>query len=236
MPRLPVLIRQNKVFELVVAGRTYTQICQQLHISEDTIARDMAAIGEEVQRLVRERAGEIVAVALATYQKVIDEAWREYYAAAQREKDWYAGHLDFEHETIATKTLAIEADETDEGRRKPNKDAAARAAISALAIESESQPLEVTRTRKAVRPALVNSGRREWLQVIMEATREITELTGVKKLIVEHSGPSGGAIEVTTTALEQAARELQEWRHQMTQQLSMPNVPPTPPTSPTPME
>jgi hypothetical protein len=217
MPRLPVLIRQNAVFELVVQGRSYAQICQQLQISDDTVARDMQAIGEQVQTLVRERAGEIVAVALATYQTVIDHAWREYRAAAQRERDWYAGRLDFAHETVATKTLALDGEADDDAP-----------------IAGESAPIEVKRTRKTVRPTLVSHQRREWLAIIMDATREITELTGVKKLIVEHHGKDGGAIAITSPAMDAAAQELAAWRKQMSDALSsLPSAPPTPPISPT---
>lgn len=196
MPRPTVLIRQSKVFDLVVAGKSYAQICEQLHISEDTVARDMAAIGEEVQSLARTRAGEVLAVALANYQAVIDNAWREYHQAARRERDWYAGKLDYEHESIATKTLAIEGkpDETDGGKARPRKDAAAEAAIAALALESESQPLEVKRTRRTVRPALANNDRRAWLSLIVDTTREMTELLGIKKTIVEHTGAGGGPL------------------------------------------
>jgi hypothetical protein len=196
MPRLPVLIRQNKVFELVVAGRTHAEICRQLDISEDTVARDMQAVGEQVLAVARERTGEVLAVALATYQQVIEDARREYRQAVQRERDWYAGRLDYEHESVSTKTLALEADETDGGTKRPRKDAAAEAAIAALALESESQPLEVKRTRRTVRPALASNDRRAWLALIVDTTREMTELLGIKKTIVEHSGPGGGAIPV----------------------------------------
>ena len=208
MPRLPVLIRQNRVFELVVQGRGYSDICKQLDISEDTVARDMQAISTEIQELTRTRAGEVLAVALATYQKIIDTAWREYHAAAERERAWYAGRLDYEHESVSTKTLALEgeADETDGGKSRPRKQDAAQAALAALALQSESQPLEVKRTRRTVRPALVGSGRREWLALIVETTRELTELLGVKKVLIEHSGQGGGAIALRLTDDERSAR------------------------------
>ena len=44
MPRLPMLVRQTRVFELVVAGKSYGDICAELRISEDTVARDMRAV------------------------------------------------------------------------------------------------------------------------------------------------------------------------------------------------
>lgn len=199
MPRLPVLIRQNKVFELVVAGRSYTEICRQLDISEDTAARDMQAIGEQVLTVARERTGEVLAVATATYQEIIDLARREYHAAARREKDWYAGRLDYEHESVSTKTLAAGVEVV--------PDEAAGAAI----IDSESAPLEVKRTRRWVRPALVNHDRRAWLTLMTDATREYTELMGVKKLVVEHQGDGN--------PVEHVHMSLDEWKAQAAERL-----------------
>lgn len=43
-----------------------------------------------------------------------------------------------------------------------------------------------------------------------------------------------GTLDVTAEALNAAARELAEWRQQMTEQLSLPSAPPTPPTPATP--
>lgn len=43
---------------------------------------------------------------------------------------------------------------------------------------------------------------------------------------LEHTGANGGAIEVTTPALQQAAKELKEWRKSMTEQLSSLKPPP----------
>ncbi len=42
----------------------------------------------------------------------------------------------------------------------------------------------------------------------------------------EVSGPGGEPIEVNAAALEKAAKELTEWRNQMTTQLNLPSVPP----------
>ncbi len=200
MPRLPVLIRQNKVFELVVAGRTHAEICRQLQISEDTVARDMEAIGEQVLTVARTRTGEIVAVAIASYQAVIDNAWREYRAAAQRERDWYAGRLDYVHESVVTKTLAAGVEVI------PDEDA------PSVIADSESEPLEVKRTRRPVRPALIGSNRREWLSLIVETTREYTELLGVKKLVVEHTGDG--------KPVEHVHMTLNEWKQQAAERLS----------------
>jgi hypothetical protein len=201
MPRLPVLIRQNQVFDLVTQGRSYAEICRQLQISEDTVARDMQAISDEVTQIARERTGEILAVALATYQAVIDEAWQSYHASAQREKDWYAGRLDYLHESVVTKTLAVEAsgdqaDDTDD---------------AGVGLRDESAPLEVRRTQRSVRPALIGNDRRAWLTLVVEATREFTELLGVKKLIVAHESDG--------KPVEHVHMSLEEWKAQAAERL-----------------
>jgi hypothetical protein len=95
MARLPILIRQSKVFDLVVAGKSYADICAQLDVSEDTVARDMAAIGAEVAALCRDRLSEILAVALAHLEAARDAAWSEYRADLERERAWFAGELDY---------------------------------------------------------------------------------------------------------------------------------------------
>lgn len=58
----------------------------------------------------------------------------------------------------------------------------------------------------------------------------------VERAQVEQSGRDGGPIETTNSKLEQAARELTEWREQMTKQLSGQSAPPIPPTPATPTE
>lgn len=52
----------------------------------------------------------------------------------------------------------------------------------------------------------------------------------------EITGKDGGPIETTNSKLEQAARELTEWRKQMTEQLSGQSAPPILPTPATPTE
>lgn len=201
MARLPVLIRQNAVFDLVLAGKSYAEIGQRLDISDDTIARDMAAIGAQVQDLARARLGELMAVALASYQRIIDEAWTQYHRDTRRMQDWYAGRLDYDHESVVTKTLATEdcddeADEDDEDG----------------ALAEESGPVEVKRTMRRVRPAL-QADRATWLRIVMDATREFCELFGIKKLIVEHSGPNGRPVEHVHLTLD-------EWKAQAAARLA----------------
>lgn len=53
----------------------------------------------------------------------------------------------------------------------------------------------------------------------------------------EITGKDGAPLNVTNTAMDAAAKELETWRKQMTAELSnMPSVPPTPPTSSTDTE
>jgi len=191
--RLPILIRQSKVFDLVVAGKSYPQICTELGISEDTVARDMAAIGEQVREFSRDRLGEVLAVALASYQRVIEQAWREYERDGERERTWYEGELDYGTESVSTKTLALDepSDEGDEGAPR-RRDASAE--LASKLFPQESEPIEVKRSRRVVRPALRGEGRSTWLKLIVDTTREMTELLGIKKLIVEHQGADGGPL------------------------------------------
>lgn len=208
MPRLPVLIRQNRVFELVVAGYGYGEICETLQISEDTVARDMVAIGDQVRDVARERAGEVLAVALATFQWVLERARAEYEGDLAREEAWYRGQLDFDRvkTTIATKTLAA-AGVAPEGTGKTDED------DDGKAFHQESAPLEVKRTViiQKVRPQLRGEGRSRWLQLIADTTREMVELLGIKKLVVEHQG--GAAVPHVHMTLEQ-------WRALSAQRLS----------------
>lgn len=194
--RLPALIRQTDVFNRLIAGQSYAQICAELGISQDTLARDVQAIGEEVRQVAKERVGELLTVALANYQFVIDEARKNYEADSERVTQWYSGALDYETSNLVTETLAIEAGEESEGRRGKGKNAAAEAMYRDLALQQESQPLKVRRTSSITRPALVND-RAGWLRLIIEATREFCELLGIKKSIVEVSGPGGGPVEVS---------------------------------------
>jgi hypothetical protein len=152
MARLPVLIRQNEVFNLVVQGKSYTQICEQLGVSEDTVARDMQAISQQVQELVRQRAGEILAAAIAQLSEVIATAWREYHLELERERDWFGGELDYP-------TQVEEIAETEKGMLTS---------------------LKTSRARPGWR-----SNRAKYLEIVLNATRELTELTGVKRHVVE---------------------------------------------------
>lgn len=96
MKRLPIQMRQTKVFELVVAGRSYPEICAALNVSEDTIARDMKAVAEQVQGLTHKRHGEILAVALAQIAETRAAAQREYTEDRRRERAWKAGKFDYQ--------------------------------------------------------------------------------------------------------------------------------------------
>lgn len=191
MSRLPILVRRNKVFELVVAGNTYEQICAQLDISEDTVARDMVAIGDEVQRIVKERHGQILSVALANYQWVIDRAKAEYDLDMKREEAWWKGELDYGIEVRQTKTLEMSSgaagDEADDAEMDLGVFRDAINELDSIEQPERSLPLEVRTKVAKVRPAW-RSGRAQWLKLIVDATREITELAALKKQVIEHKG------------------------------------------------
>jgi glucose dehydrogenase len=62
----------------------------------------------------------------------------------------------------------------------------------------------------------------------------INRILGTPMVRIEADIDPEGTIEATGEALSEAARELAEWRKQMTEQLSsLPSAPPTLPTSPT---
>lgn len=170
-PRLPVLIRQTQVFELVVAGKTYAEICKQLGVSEDTVARDMRAVAEQVQQLVRERADEILAVAIAQIAEVRAAAQREYEEARRLERAWHAGKFDFDQ--IETKTLAVEED---------------------TELRDESLPVEVKRRR--VRPPMRGGDRAQYLMIMRQCALDLVELCGVKRIMAAPATDGTLTIEV----------------------------------------
>jgi hypothetical protein len=209
--RLPIQVRRNTVFDLVVAGSSHADIVRQLKVSEDTVARDMAAISDEVTALTRERAGEVLAVAVANIQAVIDAAWSDYTLEQRRERDWLAGKLDYA--TLETKIGGVGAGDVDED------------AIDVAA----TQALGVVEKRSSRRPSW-RSNKAKYLDIVLAATRELCELVGLKKVILEHQGKIG--VEVDSPAMSAAAQELTEWRRLMSEQLlSMQSASPMPPIS-----
>lgn len=179
MPRLPIAIRQNRVFELVVEGKTYEQICSILGISDDTVARDLKAVGDQVQEFAKTRLGEVVGVALANLQAVLDEAWKNYRESARRLKDWEEGRLDKTFTDTSIKTLAEQ-----------------RRGADGLELGQESEPVEVKRTTRTVRPA-IRDDRADWLRIVVDTTAQICKLFGIEKQLIEVSGPGGAAIPVS---------------------------------------
>lgn len=224
MARLPVLIRRSKVFDLVVDGKSYEQICKQLSISEDTLARDLKAVTDEIETLVRERHGEILAMAIAQYGDIIAEAWAEYRLEAKREKDWFAGKLDYPTVDQSSKETALAEGGPRLGRKRKGQDAEADEEDRA---ESPGVVVETVTKISSVRPSW-RSDRAKWLQLVFTATREITELTGIKKIIMEHQGKGGGPIEFTDPVRNAAEKRLAEWRSKMKPELL--NSPPAPST------
>jgi transposase len=181
---LSVEARQTRVFELIGQGYTHAQICKALKISQDTLARDVKAIAEQVKQVLGGRREAVIAEALAHYQQVVQMAWQEYRAELKRERDWFGGKLDYPTEQVTTKTLARD-DEDDDG-------------LSAIA--DESAPLEVQRVQKRLRPGQPSSAvRKQWLDLVVTTTREITELFGIKKLTIEHQGQNGGPLKIVVT-------------------------------------
>lgn len=64
----------------------------------------------------------------------------------------------------------------------------------------------------------------------------VDRILGKPTQAIELDGDPDGALEMTADAMTQAARELELWRKQMTEQLSSLSAPPTPPTPATTTE
>lgn len=226
MARLPVLIRQTQVFELVLAGHDQAEIVKKLGVSEDTIARDMAAISAEVESLVKERSGELLATAIATIGQVILDARREYAADLKYERELRAGKHDYQTTDVATKEIGGSKPQPatpKRRRRKGQEEEPPEDADAAL----PSLILETTTTRRTVRPQW-RSNRAQLLKIIIEATRELAELGQLKTIVIKHKG----SISLSDAGAAAAEEKLAGWRSQMQQQLKS-SIGPAPLTAPT---
>ncbi len=203
MARLTIEARRIKAFNLVLGGATYTQIAKQLHISEDTLSRDLAAITESVVAICRDQRDQLLAIAMANYSELISNAWEEYHTDRAYEKDWLAGKYDLPTTETKTKTLAMHGGRDDTGPQLGE----IGAYIDSLDDQPPSLPLEVVTKISQVRPAW-RSQRPTWLKLILETTREMTELAGIKRMLIEHSGTVGNV----TMTLEQWTAQAQQRR------------------------
>ncbi len=91
-------IRQAKVLQLFVAGRSYRAIADELHIDKDTVTADIRSLTTKLDTWAANQRKQATAFVTATYQRVIDEAWAGYDAECEREQAYLAGDYDREHQ------------------------------------------------------------------------------------------------------------------------------------------
>jgi DNA-binding transcriptional regulator YiaG len=85
--------RRALLLQHVIAGHTYAQLRRDLGVSESTLARDLKVISSQLERWCAEQQNRALATAIAQYQRVIDEAWRAFYADEENERRWLAGEF-----------------------------------------------------------------------------------------------------------------------------------------------
>ena len=91
-------IRRANVFRLFVAGKSYRAIADELAIDKDTVTDDVRALTGRLDTWATQQKKRALATVVATYQRVIDEAWAGYDEECTREKDWLGGVYDREHD------------------------------------------------------------------------------------------------------------------------------------------
>lgn len=86
--------RRARVFAAIVAGKTLRDIMAVEGVSDTTLTADVRAITEALHEHAQGEIRTAMAAAIATYQRVIDEAWRGYDEAWQIMRAWLAGDYD----------------------------------------------------------------------------------------------------------------------------------------------
>jgi hypothetical protein len=75
--------RQQKVLQLRLAGLSYKAIAKSLNIGPMTVQRDLRAVRQENEEKVSAFDKEqVLGTALLNYDKIIQEAWEQYYSCA----------------------------------------------------------------------------------------------------------------------------------------------------------
>jgi len=97
MPRLSdkqMARRRAKVYQGIVAGKSLGQIRAELGVSDDTVARDLAAVGDDLLAWARQELTGTLAYVVANYKLIITEAWEKYHEECRREREWLEGKFD----------------------------------------------------------------------------------------------------------------------------------------------
>ncbi len=101
MPRLTdkqIATRRAKVYKGIVAGKAMGQIRAELGVSDDTVARDLAAVGDDLLAWAKQELTGTLAFVVANYKLMILESWERYQEECRRERDWLAGKYDRAHD------------------------------------------------------------------------------------------------------------------------------------------
>lgn len=91
-------IRRAQVYRLFVAGQSYRAIAAALGIDKDTVTEDVRALTGRLETWATGQKKRALAYVVATYQRVIDEAWAAYDDECERERRWIEGDFDREHQ------------------------------------------------------------------------------------------------------------------------------------------
>jgi hypothetical protein len=85
--------RRALLLQHVIAGHTYAQLRREMGISERTLARDLKIINGQLEHWAAEQHTRALSLAIAQYQRVIDQAWRDHEQDQENERRWLAGEF-----------------------------------------------------------------------------------------------------------------------------------------------
>lgn len=91
-------VRRANVFRLFVAGKSYRAIAAELAIDKDTVTDDVRALTGRLDTWATQQKTRALSYVVATYQRIIDEAWAAYDDECERERRWIEGDFDREHQ------------------------------------------------------------------------------------------------------------------------------------------
>lgn len=92
--RAETLARRVRVFEAITRGKTMATIMAQEGMSYTQFNDDMAAINERLEEWASQQTSQALSYAIASYQRVIDEAWRCHALDLKTERRWLMKRYD----------------------------------------------------------------------------------------------------------------------------------------------
>lgn len=91
-------VRRAKVYGLFTEGKSYREIAAALAIDKDTVTSDVRALTSRLDSWAGDHKRRAFAFVTATYQRVIDEAWKAFDEECERERKWLEGDYDRAHD------------------------------------------------------------------------------------------------------------------------------------------